>query len=328
MDQPDWRAEMYQTLAEALAEPADWLAMSGREWPLTQAAQALASESEAAGVAAPTLAGIAAEPLSRRQSRYAALLGGRDRPNLSPYESMQRYGSLLSPATHSVEQLYRVAGLTPDGAELPDHAAFELAFLGYLAARQTAEPAQAARWARIERGFIRRHAGQWLPALGRALAESGDPVYGPIGQLLAGWLSEAARPPRRRVAALARQQPAMLRAEACHLCGFCVQVCPTQALMIRESADQTALILTPSACTGCLKCEAICNVGALHMIATAETPAAAPRLLRRSPRVICPGCGQATVSQAEYDFVAAQIGPAPWLARCLPCRAATLEQQR
>ena len=90
MDQPDWRAEMYQTLAEALAEPADWLAMSGREWPLTQAAQALASESEAAGVAAPTLAGIAAEPLSRRQSRYAALLGGRDRPNLSPYESMQR----------------------------------------------------------------------------------------------------------------------------------------------------------------------------------------------------------------------------------------------
>ena len=36
-----------------------------------------------------------------------------------------------------------------------------------------------------EKNFIEAHAGRWLPHLGRALAQAGDEVYAPIGELLA-----------------------------------------------------------------------------------------------------------------------------------------------
>ena len=169
----------------------------------------------------------------------------------------------------------------------------------------------------MERGFIKRHAGRWLPQLGRALAESGDTLYAPIGQMLAEWLD--ARSGRRKpVPAVKRLNgyPVLLSAEACTLCGFCARVCPTRALIVHETDDETRLLLKTTACIQCGKCERICDPRALAL-----TPNAPEEMLRRSPRCQCAGCGQPTVSEAELNFVMARIGHPAWLDYCPACRA-------
>ena len=130
--------------------------------------------------------------------------------------------------------------------------------------------------------------------------------------------------------------PVVARAEGCSLCGFCVQVCPTYALRIHEDVQETRLVLDPVACTGCGKCVRTCDPRALR-----KRPLDPPILgggsgegesspqnwggrgavLRRSPRAVCPACGEPTVSQAELAYVAAQLGDHPaWLDYCLACR--------
>ena len=59
--------------------------------------------------------------------------------------------------------------------------------------------------------------------------------------------------------------PVVARAEACTLCSFCVQVCPTRALRVDEDARETRLVLDPAACTGCGKCVRTCDSRALRM---------------------------------------------------------------
>ncbi|MFQ5613407.1 MAG: molecular chaperone TorD family protein [Anaerolineae bacterium] len=314
------RAELYASLAEALAEPPAWLAGAGRDWPLFEAAVRAARDgSQAARRAVEALAAIRPESLSVRRRRYQALFAGAGRPRLWLHESLHMEGRLLGAATLAVERVYRVAGLAVEGAELPDHASVELAFLGWLAAQEAAHRAQSRAWRRLARRFIRRHAGRWLPELGRALAASGDPVYAPLGRLLAGWLAEAVRPPRRLTLAGTRL-PVISQNETCTLCGFCAQVCPSRALFIRETGAETGLILLPSACTGCGRCEQVCEFGALQLAAPgSDRPG--PLVLRRSPRAVCPGCGQPTVSQAEIEAIAAGLGERPaWLDYCLDCR--------
>jgi TorA maturation chaperone TorD/NAD-dependent dihydropyrimidine dehydrogenase PreA subunit len=328
------RAELYHDLAEALAEPPDWLALPGRAWPLYASAARLASESAAAGRALAALGRVGAEPLAQRRARYAALFAGPGRPSLWLYESQALGGRLFGPQTQAVARVFRAAGLEPAGAELADHAALELAFMGELARRGGARPSPA------ERRFLREHAGRWLPRLGRALARTGDPVYGPIGRLLADWLSEAARRPDRQPHWL----PALREPEACHLCGFCSQVCAPQALALCETRTTTALMLTAGACSGCRQCERVCPDGLITgtdgladgLAASAGARAVAravaserapngPRVLRQSPRPPCRGCGQPLASQAELDFVARRIGPADWLGTCGECRERSME---
>ncbi len=41
---------------------------------------------------------------------------------------------------------------------------------------------------------------------------------------------------------------------------------------------------------------------------------------------MCPSCGQPTVSRAEFDYVAVQIGQPAWLAYCPDCRPAFVEK--
>lgn len=322
-------AEVFDALTEALAEPPAWLAGAGYDWPLFQAVVDAAQSvgSEAARRVLPALAAIPPEPPEARDRRYRQLFTGPGRPRLWLYESMHVDGRLLGPACSTLQQIYRAAGLEVEGAELPDHASLELAFLGWLARQEAIHSTEAEGWRQLAREFIRQHAGRWLPDVGQALAATGDLVYAPIGQLLAGWLTEVDmvwKP--RRWATTTSYLPAIRRTEACTLCGFCAQVCPTQALVIRETAGETGLVLFPAACVGCGRCERVCDFDALRLEKHGVTNAE-PLILRTSPRAICPACGQPTVSRAELEAIAAGIGEWPhWLDYCFTCRPLLMER--
>lgn len=317
------RAALYLTLAEALDEPPSWLPLPGREWPLCAAAAALQDRSAAAATAVAQLAPIPEERPADRLARYRSLFATSEQPPLSLYESMSRGGRLLGSESMRVERFYHAAGLVVPPGELPDHACLELAFLAHLSQQATIYPNQAAQWRRIERQFARRHPGRWLPQLGRALADSGDMVYAPIGELLASWLAEVTSissvPPPRPATRLP-----VVAASSCTLCGFCVQVCPDGALAIHEDDGWTSLELSAARCSGCARCAGTCPAGALQLRAApankADGDASAWRSLRRSPRLRCRACARPTVSQAELTFVASQIGHPPWLDYCLECR--------
>ncbi len=312
------RAALYQALAESLAEPPEWLAAPGREWPLYAVALECAPFSAAARRAATALAEIPAESLAARRARYAALFAGPGEPRFWSYESAARSGRLLGPESFAVDRLYRAAGLEVAGAELPDHAACELAFLAHLAGHGADE---------LERRFVKLHAGRWLPQLGHGLAATADSVYAPIGRLLAGWLDETvrARTSARPQPRAAIRWPIVTQVADCTLCGFCVQSCPTRALAVAETDDQTQLVLMPGRCTGCGRCLGACPERALRLAGRPSGELAAPQVLRHSPRIACRACGAPMVSQAELDFVARQIGRPDWLAYCADCRTARLE---
>ncbi len=325
------RAELYQALAEALAEPPWWIKLPGKTWPLFDVLAQLARSSEAARHAVGKVAEVRGEAMEKRRARYKALFSGPGRPQFWIYESMHLGNRLIGPQAYAVESIYRTAGLAPAGGERPDHASVELAFLAHLAAKQASEADRRDSWQRLERLFIQKHAGRWLPAVGRELSRTGDPVYAPIGRLMADWLEEAAHM-RAGVPKASPYLPMLRNPEECTLCGFCAQVCPTGALAIYETRDETSLFLSVSKCVSCRKCEYICENRAIQMACVAEsrvrTEAAVPaagqdgdwRELRNSPRIGCPVCGQPTVSRAELDFVATQIGPYQWLEHCVDCR--------
>lgn len=324
------RADLYLALAEVLYEVPAWLARPGREWPLFRSARLLAPVSTAASGAVSALAQIEAEPLPARRARYQALFAGEGCPHCWLYESLHRRGRLLGPETEAVGQLYRQAGLKIPGSELPDHASLELSFLAYLAGQAGAEPEHARRWHKMEQQFVRKHAGRWLPELGRTLATSGDRVYAPVGRLLAEWLEEVVSVPARKSRV---QRLPQVDVEACTLCAFCVQVCPTGALAIHEDASETVLLLAPERCSGCGRCVITCEPSAMKLRATSaasttEGQAAGSKWLslRRSTRAICCACNQPMVSQAELDFVASRLGRPGWLAYCLSCRAQRMEK--
>ena len=179
MSQSD-RADLYALLAELLAEPPEWMSLPGREWPLFDLLTQLAAESDAARRHLDLLAGIPSEEPDQRRKRYAALFAS-GKPRFWLYESAARSGKILGPQTFEMARLYQAAGLEAAGAELPDHISLELAFLAYLVERDNISL--------YEKQFLEKR-GAWMIDLGRALAQSGDPVYAPLGQLLADWLTE------------------------------------------------------------------------------------------------------------------------------------------
>lgn len=309
---------MYHALAELLAAPADWMTAPAREWTLSAELAQAAHHSPAARRILLALSELPAEPLSQRAARYDALFNAAP-PRYWLYESAAKTGCILGAETFEVAKLYRAAGLiSAFGAEAPDHACIELDFLAYLSEQAESHPEQSAAWRALERQFIREHGG-WLIQLGRSLAKCGDTLYAPLGQALADWLTEGerqqtARPTDESSAAL----PAILRAEDCTLCGFCVQVCPTRALSVLESDSATTLTLNVEQCDGCGKCEKICDAKAISL--NGLRAQAARIVLRSSPRILCPSCQKPTVSRAELDYVGAQLGSPEWLNYCLECR--------
>lgn len=322
------RSELYTALAEALADPPDWLAFPGNEWPLYTISCKMAIGSRDARQAMEKMERIPAEPMAARRERYDALFSGPGRPQFWLYESLYRSGRLFGSETLEVEGIYRAAGLIPDGAELPDHASLELAFLAYVANQQADSDEQSRSWQELERKFIQVHAGLWLPALGRGLEGSQDEVYAPVGQFLAGWLADAAQPFPLGSSRLSPQWiPVLHKVEDCNLCGLCVQVCPRRALTIHENSLETVLVSAASWCTGCRKCVRICPANALRLdkLAANERTPDEMTVLCSSPRAHCPRCGRPTVSQAEIETIMERIGHLPWIELCPDCRLVSME---
>jgi len=138
-------------------------------------------------------------------------------------------------------------------------------------------------------------------------------------------LFEKKKRPPKRAAGAAHALPRIAQPEACNLCSFCVQTCPTNALTIREDEETTALQLMDALCLGCSKCVRICPTEVLHLEDTLADYSR--QTLRISPRTRCKNCGQPIVSQAEMEAVRAQIGEPEWLQYCLDCRAIFLSEK-
>ena len=311
---------VYQALAESLAEPCDWLAQAGRQWPLYQAALALANECAHSALqqAVTEVAQVPSEGLRQWRSRYQALLIQSDAQPLPIYESLAREGRLHSATTLRVWSLYQAAGLAVNGGELPDHASIELAFLAYLTGQEFQATAERHLWRMARLKFIKQHAGQWLPALGRAISRSSDLFYRPIGLLLTAVLQAELTRPRKKLATAERPLPQVSSAQTCTLCSFCAQVCPTQAIRVQETHEFTTLLVNDANCVGCNRCVGICPTATLQL--STSFPEPEPRQLFQSERARCPGCGSPTVSQAELQAIAEQIGNPRWLNYCDECR--------
>jgi NAD-dependent dihydropyrimidine dehydrogenase PreA subunit/TorA maturation chaperone TorD len=323
------RAELYSILAEAFSDPPEWLALPGCEWPLFSLANELGMSSPNARQAIEKIKAIAPELVRLRQERYQALFSGPGRPRFWLHESLFRSGKLFGVETREVAGIYNSVGLAIDGAELPDHASIELAFLAFAANQQEGLSPQVQAWAEIEQTFIRNHAGCWLPALGRELAAAGDEVYSPLGQLLVESFA-IDRPAVKRSARLPNGLwvPVLVEKDQCSLCGFCVQVCPQRVLQIRENAAETVLLRSENVCSGCAKCVGICpaHVIKLGQLNTAAGNSKGRMVLRSSPRALCPKCGHPTVSQVELECVQGQIGNLPWVELCQECRYNLMEE--
>src|SRR3990172_8050359 len=148
------RADLYALLAETLAEPPDWMSLSGREWPLFETATNLVSESEAARRHLDLLAGIPSEEPDQRRERYETLFAS-EKPRFWLYESAAKTGKILSPQTFEMARLYCAAGLEAAGAELPDHISLEMTFLAHLVERDNISSYQ-----EILRQFLEKHSAR------------------------------------------------------------------------------------------------------------------------------------------------------------------------
>ena len=316
-------SNLYGYLAEALADTAgagvpEWLAYPGQRWPLFEAARELSEEhsSPALDGVVKSLAGLQEDTLNAHEAIWKKILSGNGRPPLAVYESMHRNGRLFGPSMFAVKAEYHQAGLEVAGSELPDHIAIELEFLSFLTELEAAGGQEAKQWRLIKRNFIRNHAAEWMPNVGKLLVSTNDPAWRAIGQLLTAVITLHETTPSNRQSV---GFPVLNQASRCSLCGFCVQVCPEQALNISENNETTRLYLLPNQCVQCRKCENICGQNALSLEKTELS--GEPFLLRQSKRAHCHNCGQATVSKAEVAAVATRLGEHPqWLDFCMECR--------
>ncbi len=320
---PALLSTLYGSLAEALADTAgvtvpDWLARPGREWPLFEPAMRLseATPSPLLAKAVNDLSDLPGASLHDSLATWKKLLIGNGHSPLAVYESMYRNGRLLGPVMFAVKTEYQAVGLEVEGPELPDHIAVELEFLSFLTEQEAKKGRSARRWGQVRRKFIKNHAAQWMPAVGQQLVSTNDPVWRALGQLLESVITLPETTPSSRYR---EGLPVIHETNRCSLCGFCVQVCPVQALCIGENAEATTLFLLPDLCIQCRKCEQIC--GEKVLVLEKAGLSIEPIMLRQSPRVVCPGCNQATVSKAELSAVATRLGEYPkWLNYCMECR--------
>jgi TorA maturation chaperone TorD/Fe-S-cluster-containing hydrogenase component 2 len=309
---------VYLALAETLAPdgPPGWMTMEGRDWPLYKAVLSLDPSPPSASRAIRELEKISRRSIKQLKGNYSSFFIGSHHNNFSLYESAWVSGRPMGPELLQVERLYLAAGLEIEGAELADHASLELSFLAYLVEQDERE---------MERNFIRQHAGRWLPSLGRRLFLSEDPVYAPVGAFLAEWIEEAGRTSANTTLYPVRSAslPTISRPEACTLCGFCVQVCPTHSLRIVENDTTTMLLLYPESCRSCGRCQKACEFGALLLTDRQDTPAYPGEKaihLHSSPRASCKICASLLVSQAEMNFIHKILGDPHWLDCCQDCR--------
>jgi ferredoxin/TorA maturation chaperone TorD len=329
------RAVIYQALAEAMARP-----VPGIGDQLLDAARTgvRVLGSAACHRAAQALAELGQPDLEVLDMSYTWLIASPGRRPVAMHESLHRQGCLIGSHTWDVERHYRSLGLAPADGELPDHASVELAFLGHLANDEAEARANGDSWLvdclRAERRhFLRAHAGAWLPGVGGALAgaTAEKSFYAIVGRLLGDFLAEELTEPKPSGPTEAAV-PTLTDPERCTMCGLCAGDCPKGALRVIETAAQTALTLDISQCVGCGRCLRICAEAVLTLSrdgrkgSQAEAAnGASYQVLGQSPRAVCPGCGQPTVSQAELHAVFTRLqadsAAQQRLSLCVECKS-------
>jgi ferredoxin len=302
------RAVIYDSLAQTMADPAMMAGFPGQS-PLAEAvvqgAKILGSAAcRRAMFSLEELPPVAGADLRRRFELVVSRPGQRP---ISLHESLAVTGHLVGPPTQETERFYRKFGVETMN-DLPDSASVELSFLAFLAEREaqaleSGHEGEVRQTRRELRAFLTDHVMRWLPQVGRALAVSGDPYFTVIGTLLEEFLKEEQlRLLTPRNGATNADIPFVVCADLCSLCGFCVQTCPTGALLVTETDRDTNLVLDPTRCIGCAKCLPVCPDNALGMMPRMGVASRAV-IMRQSPRARCPRCNEFTVSQAELDAV-------------------------
>lgn len=288
------------------------------EWPLLSTVVDLAEQqpSPTLDEAIKAISSVGVGSADEFQRQYQTLFIGGGNPPIWLHESYYVDGRIPGPSTFAVKKLYLDAGLEAAGAELPDHASMEWAFLAHLAEMEGRDQENGEVWRSTQRLFIKNHLMRWYPSVVRGLARSEYPFWVAIGRLCEAVLE--LNPGRGTKSTPQLNLPVIQDEDECTLCGFCVQECPTQALEILEDDQTTAIWLSPSSCNGCQKCVQVCPEFVLTL--SGKFKGDDKVLLRESPRSVCPLCGKPTVSKAELAFVAARLGNSKWVTFCLECR--------
>lgn len=296
-----------------------WFLDPGMEWAIFADAVALGSRRASPAISQAVVA-ISEASAGSAGSRWKALnklAYGKDGPAIWLYESQYKDGRSPGPTTFQIKGIYEKAGLEVSSPELPDHASVELAFLAYLYERQIEEGAEEDIWRKVKKIFSKNHAGKWLPRLGRGLSASEDAAWRAVGRLLIALFERGNEvQPRREKVGLGL--PVIGDSGSCSLCGFCAQICPTQALQIYEINNFTELGFQSKLCVYCNKCEEICPEEVLAC--AGDKISSDVQTLVQSPLAVCPACGTTTVSLAELAYTAEKLGSPAWLAYCQRCR--------
>jgi ferredoxin len=310
---------VYTCLSEVLmpsvqAGLPEWLALPGKEWPLYESCVRLAKvlENPKLDQCAIAFSEVPISSLNLRSGEYEELFFGNGSPPIWLHESQFVDGRIIGSTSFSIQSIYKQAGLEIIGAELPDHAGMELAFLAYLADKEKEDIEFRSEWKKAKDLFTENHVGRWLPEVGKQISRSSYPGWSAIGSLISAIFRTSVIQQDSK-----NPVPSIEEPELCTLCGFCVQVCPTQALKIYEDSI-TSLRLKPNLCTSCANCRDICpeNVLSLSVSLVRQDQIS----LRESPLATCPACGETTFSQAELDYTNRILGNPDWLAYCIKCR--------
>lgn len=319
------QAEIYLTLAEVFfykpgEKIPEWFSLPGERWPLFSSLETLnrLQPSPELASAMEMMVKVAGNSIEDRLREYKALFIGARHPQIWLYASHYLDGRVPGPSTFDVKRLYALAGLEVSGAELPDHVSIELAFLAHLAEWEQHDQENAEDWRLSKHLFLKKHFECWFPEVIRGLTRSSYQAWVAIGHVAGAVLNSHQNTPKKRNPK--RSIPVITNEDECILCGFCVQECPLRALTIHETGLATALWLEPGSCNGCRKCVAVCPEGVLSLVGSLNGKSRV--LLRESPRVKCPGCGNPAMSEAEIAHVSSKIGDAPWLVYCTDCRIA------
>jgi len=270
---------------------------------------------------------------------YTRLFVGPGRPIAHLYESVYREGRVMGDCTLAVRERYAEEGLGPEDHLLPDHVAVELEFMAHLARKEAeaweeGDVDRAETCLRQQESFLREHLGRWLPSFcQRVLTGEAHPFYASLAQRawkhvaediaqVRSWLSTAATDWIDEIHGWT-----VAVAPECTLCGLCERVCIPRALRLSHGGGEMQLRFCPGLCDGCGACEQWCPERAVTVEPSPASEGAGVVLLR-SPLVICPGCGEPSLSAALLDRLQKRTAAADeglrWrLSLCPTCKASS-----
>lgn len=323
--------DILYSLAELFALPLpEWFSQPGEDWELYQAVDDLARVTSAQSWESlrDDLAKIPRRNYEKCYQEFNDVFYPAGRMPLMLYESYYVDGRILGPTTFHIQNYYHQYALQVGDAELADHISVELSFWAYVGTLLAGSHEQFTLGRKVAIDFGAKHSPIWMLNIGEYLSKQTKAEWKVVGNLLVQavndigtWISHAGLQQHHGLKKAREHtlRPDIPKVENCNLCGFCVQVCPTKALIIYEDEKITSLRLDVGRCVSCRKCERVCESNVIVMKDKLSNQKVIE--LRQSNRALCPKCGRPTVSQAELAAVVKMLGEHPvYLDYCLECR--------